>query len=451
MTNLVWKLAPTDRYSSTFEGNNEQIDHILVSTNLYASAQYDDVHVNTNLPFEPAPSDHDPVLSQLLINHAPVAGADNTYGTDEDTGLTVDAAHGVLANDTDLNGDTLTAAVVNGPAHGTLSLHADGSFEYHAAANYNGADSFSYVAKDAWGGASGVVQVQLAIAAVNDAPVAVADTAAVKEDAAVTIDVLANDTDVDGDALSILLGGAKSALGATLKVENGKVTYVADADAFDLLAAGKSVEDSFTYTADDGHGGQSAPITVKVTVTEAGDGQVVSGTNKSGTWIDTSGHDTTYTAGNGGDIAFGMDGADTLIGGNGKDILVGGAGLDTLTGGNAKDVFVITKDSGTDTITDFKGQLDTLVVGYGGAATATDVNAYINLAHAVDGFTFSDVDLDGNGSIDAVSITGGALEGNTVLLSDWTVAELVGQKYLTADHHVKGGWILAIDGAGGPF
>jgi VCBS repeat-containing protein len=451
MTNLVWKLAPNDRYTSTFEGNNEQIDHILVSTNLYANAQYDDVHVNTNLPYAPAPSDHDPVLAQLLVNHGPVAGADVGFGTDEDVALTVDAAHGVLANDTDPNGDALAATLVNGPAHGTIDLHADGSFEYHSAANYNGADSFSYVAKDAYGGASAVTQVQLSVAAVNDAPVAAAETAAVNEDATVSINVLANDTDVDGDALSIVLGSAKSAMGATLKVENGKVTYVADADSFDLLAAGKSVVDSFTYTADDGHGGVSAPVTVKVTVTEAGDNQVASGTNKSGAWVDTSGHDTTYTAGNGGDIAFGMDGADTLIGGNGKDILVGGAGFDTLTGGNAKDVFVITKDSGTDKITDFKGQLDTIVVGYGGASNATDLNAYINSAKAVDGFTFADVDLDGNGSIDAVSITGGALEGNTVLLSDWTVATLVGQGWLTADHHVKGGWILAADAGGGPF
>jgi uncharacterized protein len=451
MTNLVWKLAATDRYTSTFEGNNEQIDHILVSTNLYANAQYDDVHVNTNLPYATAPSDHDPVLSRLLINHAPVAGADNAYGTDEDVGLTVDAAHGVLANDTDLNGDALTATLVNGPAHGTISLHADGSFEYHSAANYNGADSFSYVAKDAFGGASAVTQVQLAIAPVNDAPVAAAEAAAVKEDATVSIDVLANDTDVDGDALSIVLGSAKSAMGATLKVENGKVTYVADADAFDLLAAGKSVVDSFTYTADDGHGGLSAPITVKVTVTEAGDNQVVSGTNKSGTWVDTSGHDTTYTAGNGGDIAFGMDGADTLVGGNGKDILIGGAGYDTLTGGNGKDLFVITKDSGTDKITDFKGQLDTIVVGYAGGSNATEVNAFISIAKGLDGFTFADVDLDGNGSIDAVSITGGALEGNTVLLSDWTVATLVGQGWLTADHHVKGAWIIGADAGGVPF
>jgi VCBS repeat-containing protein len=449
MTNLTWKLAPTDRYSSTFEGNNEQIDHLLVSSRLYGDAQFDIVHVNTNLPYDSAPSDHDPVLSQLLINHAPVAAADNGYGTDEDVGLVVDAAHGVLANDTDLNGDTLTAALVNGPAHGTLSLNADGSFAYHAAANYNGTDSFSYVASDGFGGVSAVTQVQLAIAPVNDAPVAASDKAAAVEDASVTIDVLANDSDVDGDALSIVLGNSHSALGASIVVSNGKVLYTADADAFDLLATGQQVVDSFTYSADDGHGGRSAPVTVTVTVSEAGDNQVIVGTNKSGAWVDTAGHDTVYNGGNGDDIVFGMDGADMLSGGNGKDILVGGAGFDTLNGGNGKDTYVITTDSGTDVVVGFKSQLDTIVVGYNGINTAADVTAFIKTAQVEDDFTFADVDLDGNGTIDAVSITGGGLGHNQVLLADFSIATLVGQGLLTADHHVHGNWILGAPAGGG--
>jgi hypothetical protein len=283
----------------------------------------------------------------------------------------------------------------------------------------------------------------------------------VLENGAVVIDVLANDTDVDGDALSIVLGNLKSAMGATLKIENGKVVYAADAEAFDKIPTGQSVTDSFTYRASDGHGGLSDPVTVTVKVVEAGDNQTVYGTNKAATFIDSAGHDTVYYAGNGGDVALGLDGSDTLVGGNGKDILFGGAGADILDGGNANDIlvggpgydiltggngqdsFVITTDSGTDFITDFRGNLDTIVVGYGGPETAADVSAFIKAAKAADGFAFADVDLDGNGSIDAVSITGGALGGNTVLLGDWTVATLIGQGYLSADHHVKGGWLLA--------
>jgi VCBS repeat-containing protein len=463
LTSLVWKLAASDRYSSTFEGNNEQIDHMLVSSTLYANALFDNVHVNTNLPYDLGPSDHDAVLSQLLINHAPVAGADNAYAIDEDVALMIDAARGVLANDTDINGDSLSVALVNGPAHGTLQLHADGSFEYHAAANYNGADSFSYVAKDGFGGASAVTQVQLTVTAVNDAPVAAGDAATVAEDASILIDVLANDGDVDGDALAIVLGAARSTLGATLVLDNGKVRYVADADTFDQLAAGQSVTDTFTYLADDGHGGRSASITVSVKVTEAGDNLVVAGTNKSGIFVDSAGHDTTYNGGNGDDVVFGMDGADTLYGGNGGDvlfggagadflsgdngvdILVGGAGFDTLSGGNGADVFVITAGSGTDTLLDFRPVLDQIVVGYAGSDSAADVAAWAKTAHAVDGFAFADIDLDGNGSADAVGISGGVLGDNTVLLNGWTVATLVGQGYLSADHHVRGGWLLAVE------
>ena len=54
----------------------------------------------------------------------------------------------MLANDTDVDGDALTAVLVTGPAHGTLTLNADGSFTYTPDANYNGADSFTYSAND---------------------------------------------------------------------------------------------------------------------------------------------------------------------------------------------------------------------------------------------------------------------------------------------------------------
>ena len=66
--------------------------------------------------------------------------------------LTVNAASGVLANDSDADGDALTVSLLSGPAHGTVSLNADGSFTYTPAVNYNGGDSFTYSVSDGNGG-----------------------------------------------------------------------------------------------------------------------------------------------------------------------------------------------------------------------------------------------------------------------------------------------------------
>src|SRR5581483_9143170 len=70
------------------------------------------------------------------------------YGTDEDVALTVPAATGGLANDTNTDGGPITAALVGGPAHGRVTLNPDGSFTYTPAAGYAGADSFTYQATD---------------------------------------------------------------------------------------------------------------------------------------------------------------------------------------------------------------------------------------------------------------------------------------------------------------
>ncbi len=438
LKNMVWTLDAADRYSSAFEGQNEQIDQLFLSSNVAGSAVFDNVHLNTNQAYGTRPSDHDAVLSKVLFNHGPVSVADLVAAA-EDLLFTADAAHGVLANDTDLNNDTLSATLVSGPAHGTLHLNADGSFDYQAVANYNGTDSFSYVAKDAFGGQSAVMTVQIGVAAVNDAPVAQGESAAVAEDASVRIDVLANDSDVDLDALTIVLGGAKSALGASISIDHGQVVYSADADSFDLLAAGASVADSFTYYVTDGHGGNSAPVTVNVKVSEAGDNRVLNGSNKADDFTDAAGKDSTYFGGNGedklnggdgadilygdngNDTVYGGDGADQLFGGNGADLLFGGAGHNVLTGGNGPDTFAIAGGA-VDTVTDFRVE-DAIVTGYAASGEAAVA------------FVFAD-------SADGVVITGGALGTGSVTLQDWTVAQLVGHHLLSANGQVIGDWLI---------
>jgi VCBS repeat-containing protein len=85
-------------------------------------------------------------FTATVTNTLPVAVA-NAYTTNANTPLTV-AASGVLGNDSDADGDAITAAQVTGPAHGALSLNANGGFTYTPAAGYSGADSFTYRAND---------------------------------------------------------------------------------------------------------------------------------------------------------------------------------------------------------------------------------------------------------------------------------------------------------------
>src|SRR5205823_715162 len=131
----------------------------------------------------------------------------DSYTTAEDTQLTV-SAPGVLANDSDVDGDVLSAVLVSNPTHGTLTLNGDGSFTYMPALNYNGVDSFTYKASDGQA-QSGVATVTITVTPVNDAPVAANDDSyTTPEDTQLTVSapgVLANDSDVDGDALSAVL------------------------------------------------------------------------------------------------------------------------------------------------------------------------------------------------------------------------------------------------------
>jgi VCBS repeat-containing protein len=121
------------------------------------------------------------------VNEAPVAD-DDAYTTDEDTPLAV-AADGVLLNDADADGNTITAVLVSGPSNAaSFTLNADGSFNYTPVANWNGSDSFTYKANDG-SVDSNTATVTITVDAVNDAPVRTAGTVAnltVAEDSGLT-------------------------------------------------------------------------------------------------------------------------------------------------------------------------------------------------------------------------------------------------------------------------
>ena len=195
------------------------------------------------------------------VNDAPVA-VDDVYTMAEDTLLTI-TAPGVLGNDTDLDGNPLSAVPVSNPSHGTLALNANGSFNYRPATNYTGVDSFTYRASDG-AAASGVATVTITITNINDAPVAADDAYAMAEDSLLTIGVpgvLGNDFDADGNALASVLVG-NPAHGVLSLNADGSFTYQPGTNYHGT--------DSFTYRATDG-ALTSAVATVTITITNVND------------------------------------------------------------------------------------------------------------------------------------------------------------------------------------
>ncbi len=171
---------------------------------------------------------------------------------------------GVLANDGDDQSGTLTAALVDGPSHGTLAFSADGSFTYTSNANFFGEDSFTYNADDG-AGTGNVAKVTITVNGVDDPPEPVEDAYELDEDTTLAVDasegVLANDVDVDGDELVAALGTGPTMGTVTLK-EDGSFTYTPDANAYG--------EDSFTYIMHDGTT-LLGPITVTLTINAVDD------------------------------------------------------------------------------------------------------------------------------------------------------------------------------------
>jgi VCBS repeat-containing protein len=203
-------------------------------------------------------------LTITAVNDAPVA-ADESYNTSEDAPLSV-SVPGVLGNDSDVDGNTLTAIQVSSPSNGSLTLNSDGSFTYTPNQNFNGSDSFTYKANDAQAD-SNLATVTITVNPVNDDPTANTDAATVAEDSTNNaINVLANDSCAPDTGETLTVTAVSTPTHGTTAFTASGVTYTPAANYFG--------SDSFTYTVSDGHGG-SDTATVNITVTNVNDAPVL--------------------------------------------------------------------------------------------------------------------------------------------------------------------------------
>jgi hypothetical protein len=198
------------------------------------------------------------------VNDAPVATGPDV-STDEDTPVTIpidDLGYDpdCLVSESDPDCTGLEVEIIGEPESGTAEVDADGNVVYTPAPDFNGDDSFTYRVCDLSDPtlcSEGEATVSITVDAVNDPPVANDDVAYTDDDTPVTIDVLANDTDVDGDTLSIVSVGDP---------DKGTAAIVVDPETGQQIQytppAGFTGSASFTYTISDGNLTDSATVTV---------------------------------------------------------------------------------------------------------------------------------------------------------------------------------------------
>jgi Ca2+-binding RTX toxin-like protein len=278
----------------------------------------------------------------------------------------------------DFNGDGISdLATANSGSNNVSVLLGQGNGSFGAATNFSvGSNPQSLAVADFNGddkpdiatannNFSGYSSILLNTTITNTPPVANPDTVSATKNTPINISVatlLANDTDANGDSLTIT-GVSSATNGTAVLNNNGTASNSADDYITFTPTTGFSGNASFNYTLSDGQANSIGTVTVGIgTVQTGGNGNDTLTGNAGNDYLDGSnGNDKLYggagndtlLGGNGDDLLVGDAGNDSLNGGFGNDTLRGGLGNDTLTGGSGNDVFVFAAGEGTDTITDF--------------------------------------------------------------------------------------------------
>ena len=362
------------------------------------------------------------LLHMIGPNTAPIS-QDDSYTVDANGVLTVSVANGVIANDTDPDGDALSICEDShilaheellAPAHGTLTMNDDGSFTYVPDAGFVGLDYFLYCVEDAFVCVDGVVTITVT-AGGNQAPViAGGDTVAVSvaENTTAVATVVATDANA-GDTLTYSIAGGADAASFTIDSVTGALAFVTAPDFETPSDAGADNTYEVIVRVADGNGGiDTQTITVSVQNVAGG---TITGTSSANTLAGTGEEDTLNGLG-GADTLQGLAGNDLLNGGSGNDLLDGGAGNDIMTGGTGNDAYVVAATG--DIVVELAGEgTDTIRTVLGSYSLAGAAN--------VENLTFLGTgDFAGTGSSLVNVITGSA--GNDTLDGGTGADRLVG-------------------------
>lgn len=218
-------------------------------------------------------------IEKLTQNEAPVASDDNAI-TDEDNAVNIS----ILANDTDMDGslDYTGITIVSSTSNGSALVNKDdGIVTYTPNANFNGSDGFTYTVTDNEAEISNTATVSITVISVNDAPVTDNDSAVIDEDNTVVVNVVDNDTDIDGTIDPATVRIINNPVNGSASVSAGIVTYTPSPDF--------NGNDNLAYTVNDNEGATSNTATVSITVTSVNDAPIANNDSA------TTNEDTTVT------------------------------------------------------------------------------------------------------------------------------------------------------------
>jgi VCBS repeat-containing protein/CshA-type fibril repeat protein len=281
----------------------------------------------------------DAALNSVMPPNSPPVAANDTLTVAEDSGTTtVSAANGLLSNDSDANNDSLTItgytiAGVNGTQTvgstitisgvGDIRINADGGYTFTPVANYSGSvPPITYTVSDGNGGTTTAV-LSITVTPVNDTPTASPDTKTISENTVASGTVIANDTDPDGDSLTVTgftYSNGTSTVAGTIGSSNTITlngvtvgTLILNANgtySFTPASNYSGTVPVFNYTISDGNGGTaSSTLTISLTTVNSapvanpdnGDNSAyaveagchVTGVDQSGVTLTNSGSDQT--------------------------------------------------------------------------------------------------------------------------------------------------------------